>query len=650
MNPDILKSYLVKLGVQVDTAAFDKMKSLLADVEKAMGKHTATMVKQVTQGVLSTIGVLATVDISIAKTIEKVAEADMKYQLLAQSMFMNVNAAKAFKMATDTLGANLQQIAWNAELKDQYFRLVRDVNDLRVPAEARELFKEVREVSFEFKRAKMLSTSFIERLSFELLKLNTGNLAMFKNFMNGLNESFKANMPAWTKKLAEFLNVPLSLGASLIKVLKALWDVGSKIWEMISSIKSTISGFIPEIVREVGVLLALLALAFMPGTPMMMAVKAFWALLLLIDDAMAFNEGRESLELLKPVWSALTMAAHGFNMILISIMTTWDFLSGKSKTGNWAKDMAENLGEYAEMAEKNAKDRDKKAKAAEDKRLGKKPAPAVSTAPSTTPSTTPSTAPVSPISANKNITGEESGLLQQIAKGEGTSDEAARKKGYASGYDVTLGYGAYGGKTAKPLTEMTMAEIEEHQRKMLADPKNKLKSSALGKYQFTKSTLFASGKDPGLLAKLGISKETKFTPEVQDKLALALIARETKALKSGKMTPEKYQNILAGRWASIARADTGVSAYGQHTGTSSQQIVGHIQNLRKQKFLDSRGNIDGGTPRVPVAGPTPIQITNNITGVKEPEKAAKLAGDSTRKALANAKQNLGIKQMATATS
>ncbi|MEM7677706.1 MAG: peptidoglycan-binding domain-containing protein, partial [Myxococcota bacterium] len=75
------------------------------------------------------------------------------------------------------------------------------------------------------------------------------------------------------------------------------------------------------------------------------------------------------------------------------------------------------------------------------------------------------------------------GLLDEIAEGEGTSDETARSRGYASGYDVTLGYGAYADDRSRPLTSMTLGEVKALQRRMLNNPSNGFNSSAVGRYQ-----------------------------------------------------------------------------------------------------------------------------------------------------------------------
>jgi len=67
-------------------------------------------------------------------------------------------------------------------------------------------------------------------------------------------------------------------------------------------------------------------------------------------------------------------------------------------------------------------------------------------------------------------------------------------------------------------------------------------------------------------------KTTKMDAKLQDELALELIKESGgNRYKRGKMSDDKFQNRIAGIWASIATTK-GKSAYGQHTGTSSSAI------------------------------------------------------------------------------
>lgn len=60
-------------------------------------------------------------------------------------------------------------------------------------------------------------------------------------------------------------------------------------------------------------------------------------------------------------------------------------------------------------------------------------------------------------------------LLHQIARGEGVDDESARLHGFASSYDVPFNYGRFA-RQSKPLTQMTLGELDELQTRFLPIP------------------------------------------------------------------------------------------------------------------------------------------------------------------------------------
>jgi muramidase (phage lysozyme) len=80
----------------------------------------------------------------------------------------------------------------------------------------------------------------------------------------------------------------------------------------------------------------------------------------------------------------------------------------------------------------------------------------------------------------------------------------------------------------KDLTDMTLSEVKEFGR---IRSENGQGAGAVGKYQFMPSTLFGTKKGVGLVQQLGLDMNTKFTPEVQDKLQELLHAQDVKTLK-----------------------------------------------------------------------------------------------------------------------
>lgn len=184
-------------------------------------------------------------------------------------------------------------------------------------------------------------------------------------------------------------------------------------------------------------------------------------------------------------------------------------------------------------------------------------------------------------------------LAQKIRTAEGTTDERAAKEGYESGYDVTLGYGAYDGDSDKPVSSMTLSELKDFQQQMINRSEGKIEgttfgSSAAGAYQFTKSTLFGGNvKDektgkvkfvPGLVQKLKIPMDQKFNPEMQDKLYEALLEEDKVVSKLQQGKPKAAQKKVAGRWASLTDF-SGTPAYEQNRSPSAKAQDKEVKDL-----------------------------------------------------------------------
>lgn len=211
-------------------------------------------------------------------------------------------------------------------------------------------------------------------------------------------------------------------------------------------------------------------------------------------------------------------------------------------------------------------------------------------------------------------------LADMVARGEGTSDERAMKKGYASGYDTTVYYGKYGNTwNGKPVSQLNLAEVGLLQRDMLEKQK-KLgygpgeRSSALGKYQFTYTTLFGEGGKPGLIEQLGLKKTEKFDGPMQERLFRVLVKEaEARNTKNGVLDTKGFQYDLAGRWASLADPNTDKGRYGGQNApikTAELQPVlttlgkGIDQASRDQAIANSPANVTVVAPQQNIVAPT----------------------------------------------
>lgn len=373
MNEDVLRSYLIKLGVDVDTSTFSKMKNLLKDVENAIGKHASSTAMQMTKGAGITVGAYATVMVSIGKLIKKVADADMQYQLLAQKMYMSAEAVKAFKQATDTLGHSIDEIAWNAELKERYLTLVKDIQGLKVPEDAKDMMKQVRGVGFEFDRLKLASKLTLEQVAYNLLKLNKGELTSVKaKFTEMVDNAFR-RIPEIAAKISGFLQPFITVGKSVIQFLKEFWELLAPIRKGLSWLSDKMNEFreaiIPDMLRQFAALSGILLAIFAIGSPILAGMAAVAAAMLLIDDLMAFKEGRESLEVLIPIWESLFYIINKVTTAIGMAMIAYDHWKHRKDDTYKNLSLKEDLKQWAED-----NDYDKQRAERDEKRAGNKTA------------------------------------------------------------------------------------------------------------------------------------------------------------------------------------------------------------------------------------------------------------------------------------
>ena len=176
------------------------------------------------------------------------------------------------------------------------------------------------------------------------------------------------------------------------------------------------------------------------------------------------------------------------------------------------------------------------------------------------------------------------------------ADKESRQYGYNA-----LVYGKNTPKSAN-LTEMTLREVLEYQKGMISRGHA---STAVGRYQFLRATLI------GLIEQSGMSLDTKFSPEVQDKLAAMLVEQAGYSrFVSGKITLARFQNRLAGIWASLPKAD-GSSDYtglaGNKIGTTSdafQSVLNDSLTLSTQVAEAPKQE-----PPAPPISPAPTTVT-----------------------------------------
>ena len=176
---------------------------------------------------------------------------------------------------------------------------------------------------------------------------------------------------------------------------------------------------------------------------------------------------------------------------------------------------------------------------------------------------------------NKNLGGQPQGVLELIRSAEG---------GYES---------MYPSETISGLTEMTIAEVVELQKEKLKDGRE---SAAVGAYQMLYPADYIEGA--------GLTMNSKFTPENQDKLAQAFLAQRGLTAEKAAKDPAGFAKGLAQGFAGIPVLETmqgkkqqverGQSYYrgeGRNKATVSPEVVEEAIKKYGESF-----NVEGKKP------------------------------------------------------
>lgn len=186
-------------------------------------------------------------------------------------------------------------------------------------------------------------------------------------------------------------------------------------------------------------------------------------------------------------------------------------------------------------------------------------------------------------------------VLDLIGKSEGTDKGA--------GYNETLGYGAYT-DGEQDLVSMTLDQIDTLQTKMLANRKNKLKSSALGRYQIIRTTLRT------MRQQLGLTGREKFDAEMQDRLACYLLGqRGIDKWLAGRLKLDTLIDNLALEWASFPKVDGKGHYTGQNAGVSLSQVKAALAEVGRRHA----GTQPKAVEKVPVETPVvPVAVDKEV--------------------------------------
>lgn len=151
------------------------------------------------------------------------------------------------------------------------------------------------------------------------------------------------------------------------------------------------------------------------------------------------------------------------------------------------------------------------------------------------------------------------------------------------GYDTV-----YSGAPSQPpaqLSSMTLGQVMAYQQQLA---KEGSVSTAVGRYQFLDTTLKQAASE------VGITKDMKFTPDVQDRLAMHLVEkRGLHDYLSGKLSASDFLDSLAQEWAGLPMS-SGRSAYDGPLNAATTE-AGRVLSAMEAYRTGSGGQANAGS-------------------------------------------------------
>ncbi len=313
---DYIKSYLVKLGVDIDQNELAKWDSGLKKLDKGFKSTVSGLVSSYSK----VAGIYSTLSLGIAKFATSVAQSDMEMQKFANRMYMSRDSAKALQTTLDAMGLNgvgdLQDVALNPELTKQYRELISLSTSLNTPAAVKQSLKDIRAISFEFDKLNTIFDYFQERVVHFIYQTVKGPAQKFQEFLKNFNNTFSKNINKWAENLGRYLGIIVRLTFRFIEGLSTILSKVGDIWNRLSSLSK---GFIATI---------FLINKIIRGSPIWKLITVFTSFLMLLDDYKTYKEGGISATILKPVWKTIDEQREnpesGWNFLVNSIKNLVD--------------------------------------------------------------------------------------------------------------------------------------------------------------------------------------------------------------------------------------------------------------------------------------------------------------------------------------
>lgn len=313
MIGEMIKEYLVGLGVKIDKPGFAEFDSTINKTTDTISKATGGWGKNFMAASAIVATAIAGVTSAAAGLMTSVAKQDLAMDKYARSMMVSKSAAVEMKQAIDALGESVQDIQLNPELFARYRSLVADGRNMKVGGDYSQTMKDFRGLIFEFTRLKQEAGYALQWTGYYLMKYLSKPLEDGKKKFQNINESIIKTMSVWTEKVARTMVYIINIGRSFWSFIKAIGKSLYELWDVFPR----------------GVKIATAALTgfymLLKASPMGRMITLVSTLFLLIDDYFGHMEGRQAA--FGEFWDKLNEGITKVKEKLGDFLPTWDELS-----------------------------------------------------------------------------------------------------------------------------------------------------------------------------------------------------------------------------------------------------------------------------------------------------------------------------------
>lgn len=217
MDLEVLKSYLVDLGFEINQPQLRKFEHALKEAGEAVTSRTAGIVKDVLKWQVAITGAFTGIATGVVGIADSVADADQKYRLLGLRMGMTTSEARKFQKALDALGATQEEIAADPELHARFLQLIDLQGKLEkgLGAQFGADMRKIRDLRFEFTKMKMSFDYFVMSFVMNLAEKLKPQIEQIQSKLEGWGNYIVEHVPEWGDYLAKHM----------IPVLKQTWTM-----------------------------------------------------------------------------------------------------------------------------------------------------------------------------------------------------------------------------------------------------------------------------------------------------------------------------------------------------------------------------------------------------------------------------------------